>query len=141
MQSASTDGTSASPGSRKLAWGLLLVAVAANAAGYLFNLYPRFAWFDEVVHAYTTFALTLVIALYLYGAVLAGARAHAFLLVLVIAALGLALGALWEVAEWGYDLLARGNVIKGKQDTIIDLVVDTAGALAAGWVARGMLRR
>ncbi len=53
---------------------------------------------------------------------------------------GIALGALWEVAEWGFDQIAPGDVIKGKHDTIIDIVMDTAGALLAGilalWLAR-----
>lgn len=141
MQTAQIDGRmSTSPGNRKLAWGLLLVAAAVNAAGYLFNLYPRFVWFDEVVHAYTTFALTLVLALYLYGVVLTGARRHPLLLVLVIASVGLALGALWEVAEWAFDQLVAGDVIKGKPDTIVDLIMDTGGAVAAGWMARSMVR-
>lgn len=132
---------STSPGNRKLAWAFLAAAWLANAAGYLFGLYPRFAWFDEAVHAYTTFALTLVLSLYLYGAVLTGARSHALLLVLVVASVGLALGALWEVGEWGFDQLVAGDVIRGKRDTILDLVMDAGGALAAGWVAVGMVRR
>jgi len=44
----------------------------------------------------------------------------------------LAIGALWEVAERGFDRVAPGDVIKGKHDSIIDAVMDTFGALAAG---------
>ena len=44
----------------------------------------------------------------------------------------LAIGALREVAEWGFDRIAPGDVIKGKHDTIIDIVMGTIGALLAG---------
>ncbi|MEW5930509.1 MAG: hypothetical protein AB1941_23870 [Gemmatimonadota bacterium] len=142
MESATTGGgTSTSPAHRRLAWGFLAAAGIANAAGYLFGLYARFAWVDEALHACTIFALTLVLALYLYGTVLTGARRHELLLVLTVACVGLALGALWEVGEWGFDQLVSGDVIKGKRDTIVDLAMDAGGALAAGWVAAGMVRR
>ena len=127
---------------RMAAWVLLAVAGAANAAGYFLGYFQKLAWYDDVVHGYTIFALTLVLALYLYGTVVRGATGHGFLVVLVLAAIGLAIGALWEVAEWGYDqFYAPGNAIMGKRDTILDLVWDSLGALAAGVVARGMVKR
>lgn len=128
-------------GEKTTAWILLGVAVAANAAGYFLNWFPQFAWYDDVVHGYTIFALTLVLALHLYGATLIGASGHGLLFVLTAASVGLAIGGLWEVAEWGYDQwLAQGNAIKGKTDTILDLVWDSLGALAAGVVALAMAR-
>ena len=123
-----------------LAWGLLAAGLIASGAGSLWNLYSEIFWYDEVVHGYNFFALALVVAIYAYGVVLTGADRHGLLLILVIAGLGLALGALWEVAEWGYDQLVRPNVILPKTDTIIDLMVDTAGALLAGFVRLRMLR-
>ncbi len=94
-----------------------------------------------MVHAYTIFAITLVLGLFLYGAALIRAGDHTLLLVLVIASVGLAIGALWEVAEWAYDQVVSGNAIRGKTDTIIDLVMDTIGALAAGGLAVRMVGR
>ena len=58
----------------------------------------------------------------------------------MLARVGIALGALWEVAEWGADLVLPGNVIKGKHDTVMDLIMDTAGALAAAALAVRCLR-
>ena len=132
--------TMAGPRDRRTAWILLLIAGLANAAGYVFGLWDRPRWFDEVVHGYTTLALTLVLGLYLYGRVFTGARTHAVLLTFVIASLGVGIGALWEIAEWAYDQWAAGNVILGKWDTITDLVYDTLGALVAGAVATAMVR-
>ena len=128
-------------GEKATAWVLLVVAIAANAAGYFLNWFPKIPWYDDVVHGYTIFALTLLLALYLYGKSLAGAADHGFLFVLTAASIGLAIGGLWEVAEWAYDQwFARGNVIHGKRDTILDLVWDSIGALVAGIVALAMAR-
>lgn len=124
-----------------LAWGLLTAGLIASAAGSLWNLYSKIFWYDEVVHSYNFFALTLVVAVYAYGVVLTGADKHEFLLILTIAGLGLGLGALWEVTEWTYDQFVKPNVILAKTDTIIDLMVDTTGALVAGVVRVRMLRR
>jgi hypothetical protein len=128
-------------GEKTTAWILLGVAVAANAAGYFLNWFQQIAWYDDMVHGYTIFALTLVLALYMYGATLTGASVHGFLFVLTAASVGLAIGGLWEVAEWAYDRwFAQGNAIKAKTDTILDLVWDSIGAVAAGVVALAMAK-
>ena len=44
------------------------------------------------------------------------------------------IGVLWEVTEWAYDQMVPENAILGKQDTIIDLILDASGAVAAGIV-------
>ncbi len=111
---------------------------AGHIVGYAFDLYQRFWCFDKLLHSYTTFAVTLLVALLLYGRALTGARDHRFLLVLVIAGLGRALGTLWEFAEWGYERATPVDAIKGNRDTITDLIVDIGGALVAGWVATRM---
>ncbi len=133
---------STSTGNSALAWILLAIAVVVNIAGYMFNLYQQFVWFDEVVHAYTIFALTLVIALYAYGAVLTGVERHTFGLILMITAIGLAIGGLWEVAEWLYDAwITQQNTIMAVPDRLIDLIMDTIGGLAAGWLTVSMVRK
>ena len=125
-----------------LVWGLAVFGVLAAIASIVFGLYQVFPWFDEVLHAYNFFALTLLLAVYAYGAVLTGAREHGFLLVLTIAVIGLGLGALWEIGEFCYDhFIARPNVILPKIDTIIDMCLDTAGALVAGLLLLWMLRK
>jgi VanZ family protein len=123
-----------------IVWTCIAVAILANVAGYSWNLYEQISWFDKVLHAFTSFAVTLLLALFLYGIVLSGARSHPILYVLTVASLGIAIGAVWEIAEWSYDQVVAGNVIKGKTDTIIDLIVDAIGALIAGMVNVGMIK-
>jgi hypothetical protein len=130
----------ATRGGRSIAWALLVALGAANAAGYALDLYQRFWWFDRILHGCTIFALTLWLAVFVCRRVLGGGAGQEVLLVLTIASVGLAVGALWEVAEWGFDQVAPGDVIKGKNDTIIDIVMDTIGAVLAGLVSLAFLR-
>ena len=43
-----------------------------------------------------------------------------------------------KVADRAFDLVQRSNVIQGKTDTIVDIIMDTIGALLAaglsGWI-------
>lgn len=120
---------------------MLGAALLASGASSVFDLYRKFWWFDEALTCYFSFALTLVLALYAYGALLTGRRRHEVLLVLTLAGLGIACGTLWEMVEWGYDLLVPGNAILGKKDTMIDLTLDAVGGLVAGCIGVRMLMR
>jgi hypothetical protein len=128
-------------GSEKTAWGLVTLAALLNISGYVWNLYDKVRLFDEVVHTYTLFALTLLVALLLFGIVLTGFGEHRGLLFLVIVCIGLAVGAVWEITEWAYDLVVPSDVIQGKQDTMTDLILDGAGAAIAGLVGLQMFRQ
>jgi len=119
---------------RAVMWGFFAVAVVVNIAGYVWNLYNRFRWFDEVLHFYTVFALTLALALRLYDRGLADLREYKLILALVVASVGVTAGTLWEIGEWGYDQIVPANAILGKTDTVIDLILDTAGAALAAVV-------
>ena len=130
----------ATSGGRAVAWLLLAALGAANAAGYALDLYGRFWWFDRVLHAATILAVTFWLALFVCRRALRGGDGRGALLVLLIAGVGVAAGAVWEVAEWLFDRIAPGDVIKGKDDTVIDIVMDTAGALLAGCASLAFLR-
>ena len=127
---------------RATAWVLVALGALAAVAGVVLNLYDRFHWYDEVVHAYNFFALALLAAVYAYGAILTVAREHGFVLVLAVTVFGLGLGALWEMLEFAYDhFIVKPNAILPKRDTIIDMALDTAGALVAGLVCLWLLRK
>lgn len=126
---------------RATAWFLAAIGATAAVSSVVFGLYAIFPWFDEVLHAYNFFALTLLVAVYAHGVVLTGGREHGFLLVLIVTTIGLGLGAVWEVTEFAYDhFIVKPNVILPKLDTIVDMILDTAGALVAGLVCLRMLR-
>lgn len=128
---------------RMIAWSLLIIAGLAAIAGIksIFNLYETFWWYDEAVHFFFFFSITLVLSLYAYGALLTGRRRHEILLVLTIAGLGLALGTIWEMIEWVYDLGTPTNSIQGKWDTMLDLSVDLGGSVLSGILSVIMMNK
>lgn len=111
---------------------LFVIAALVNAAGWVWNLFELPGPYDELAHAYTTFAITLALGWLAYGSLFGSFRQHRWLFMLVIASFGIALGALWEIAEWTADIFVRTDVVRGLDDTIIDLIVDSLGALLAG---------
>lgn len=129
------------PACRALVWVLVAIGILITAATLWWKLYQIFWWFDDLLHFYNPFALTLLITLLMYHVVLTGVHQHRFLFVLTAASLGLAVGVLWEFAEWIYDQMVHPNVIEGKIGTIIDLLLDLGGSLLAGVISLAMLDR
>ena len=104
----------------------LLCAVFVNAAGYALNLWKEGTAFDELMHAFTSFAVTAGVAWLLLSrtSLISGRRTGR--LVAVALAIGVALGILWEIFEWLIGII--GSV----EDTLADLAMDGIGAVAAG---------
>lgn len=65
---------------KAVTWGLLVLAVLMSGASSLFELYDVFGWYDEVLHGYMSFALSLLLALYAYDTILTGRLRHEVLL-------------------------------------------------------------
>ena len=103
---------------------LFVIAALLNAGGWI-GLFYQPGPYDEIVHAYTTFSITLALSFIVYQPMLAVLRNHRWLYLLTIISFGIAIGALWEVFEW---LTATINSL---DDTIVDLIMDTIGAILA----------
>jgi hypothetical protein len=112
-----------------------MIAVALQAWGEALGAYDAITWFDNVAH----FTLPFFIAPTLYVAL---ARAdvvpdpkdgthtlHYVGMFVVTFALGVALGGLWEICEWVSDHTVGSELQLGLDDTVGDLVADTAGSL------------
>jgi hypothetical protein len=113
-----------------------IVAMALVGWGEALRLYDRFAYYDVVVHVLVPLlgAPCVYIALARLD-VLSDPRDHDnrhqyFGLFVVTLALGLALGAVWEILEWISDHVFGSQLQLGQNDTIGDLVADGTGALA-----------
>lgn len=117
---------------RLLTGAIVAIAALANAVAYGLNLFDKLFWIDKALHLYTSFAVTLALAWAGRTRLVEPLGRHPVVLVLALAALGLALGVLWEIGEWMADRFSGQDIIKGKTDTIVDLIVDGLGAVAAG---------
>ena len=112
---------------------LFALAALAGALGYTLDLFGEIVPYDELTHAFTTFSVSLAFYFLFYRGAVPERRAVA--LATSVFTLGVSVGAYWEIFEWffvGHYTMA---------DTINDLLVDSAGALAAALVALALRRR
>lgn len=116
---------------RLIVWGIAALAIVANVLGYQARLYDQWWWFDRVLHGATLFALTLWLGVIFFSTELQPEYARGLRTFLLLLGFGIAIGALWEVAEWGLENYTVANLIKGKNDTILDIIMDSFGAAAA----------
>lgn len=110
---------------------LFVGAALINACGWAWDLYSQPGPYDEIAHCYTIFAITLAAGYLLYRDLMESFSKHKLLFVLVIASLGIALGAVWETAEWTADFFLSKQIVAGLFDTETDLILDSVGAISA----------
>jgi hypothetical protein len=113
----------------------VVLALTLQAWGEALHLYDSISWFDNVVHFAVPFfgGPTLYIVLARLDIVPdlkdAPTRHHYVGIATVAFALGVALGGLWEIVEWGIDNTLGSNLQLGNDDTIGDLIADSLGSL------------
>ena len=107
---------------RSLYLALLATAAFINAAGYVLTLWHDETVFDEVVHFFTSFAAVAAIGRLALEMDWLSCTASRWIGLL---ALGIVLGVAWEAVEYMI------GIIGSKHDTLMDLLMDVAGALAA----------
>ncbi len=114
----------------------LLLAMVFTMVGEAFGLYDSITWYDRLVH--TVVPLLTAQVMYIGLArleVLPDLRDETgnrrlWGIFIVTAALGIAIGAVWEVFEFTSDGAFGSNLSEGNTDTVGDLIADSAGSLA-----------
>jgi hypothetical protein len=115
---------------------IALVALV-NALGFVLHFYRRVLPYDEIAHTLTLFTITLAAHYLIYRRERLG---DGIIRWTALFTLGVAIGALWEIAEWIADLVLRSDVVPGLSDSMIDLVVDAGGAAVAALIVLRLLR-
>jgi len=117
----------------------LILAMALIAYGTAFNLYGRIHDYDKLVHGVSPFLWAPVLYIALVRAEVlpdlseSHAAHHVVGMFVVTLALGMAVGAGYEIAEWTLDaIFPHWHLVKGERDTVTDLIADTIGAAAGG---------
>jgi hypothetical protein len=111
-----------------------VVALALQAVGEALGAYDALPWFDDLAHFSLPFFLapTLYIALARADVVpdpKDGTHVRHYIGMFIIAfSLGVAIGGLWEIWEWVSDHTFGSSLQLGLDDTVGDLVADTAGS-------------
>lgn len=114
---------------------LFAVTLAVEALGTGLGAYHRVGWPDGGSHLLIPFVSAPIVyqAFVRLRAVTAPEHARAATGTgLVVAAGVLALGALWELVEWGADNLFGTDYSQGYTDTLSDLLADAVAASAGG---------
>ncbi|MDR5711505.1 hypothetical protein [Nesterenkonia flava] len=114
----------------------LLVAAWSN----VFDLYTSISWWDVLIHVVCTAVLAAVVHAWAahLGVVSAPRETSLSVTVMVTAAIGLALSALWEMVEWFGYVAITTDIYVTYHDTIGDMAAGGAGACAAGLLLRHM---
>ncbi|MBD2075002.1 hypothetical protein H6F86_14085 [Phormidium sp. FACHB-592] len=112
-----------------------IVAALLNAGGWVWGWFYLPGIYDEAVHGFTMFAITLALSFLTYGALLTAFHDHKLLYLAAIASFGIAIGALWEIAEWAAGNVLSTPVIGSVDDTVIDLAMDTLGSGLAALIS------
>lgn len=108
------------------------LAITYAAVGWAFGLFHRVTPFDEIAHVVTGFGLTPVLAFLVLGPWLARWRAEGLRIAVTTVSLGLAAGAVWEMAEWILrELMAREAITHSLNDAITDMMLGGFGATAS----------
>ena len=107
---------------------LFVLAALLNAGGWAWGWFYAPGLYDELVHGFTMFAITLALSFLAYGSMLSLFRQHTLLYLLTIASFGIAIGALWEITEWSAGKILSTEVIGSVDDTVIDLIMDALGS-------------
>jgi len=135
-------GVTLLPAIRTHAWlplALLSLMVVDMTLGNTLGLYARLPWLDKALHVATSALLTTV-------ALHALRRSPAWLAVVASILVAVGIGAVWEIAEYGIDqVLARQTQrspgLSALDDTMLDLAVGLAGAVAGALLALAHTRR
>jgi hypothetical protein len=112
------------------------IAFALTGWGDALGLYETISFYDNIVHVLVPLFSGQVLYIFLARLELVpdprdhSTRAHYVGLFVVTAALGLGVGALWEIVEWTSDSTLGSSLQLGNEDTVTDLVSDAAGAFA-----------
>lgn len=120
------------------AWADVTVTVALLVAAWsnVVDLYTRIWWWDLPVHFVCAGALAVVTYLFLsQRGVVPAPSAPGFTAigaVVLTTALGLALGAVWEMVEWFGHAFLTDEIFVTLDDTVGDMAAGGVGALCAG---------
>jgi len=122
----------------------ITAALALHMTGVFYDLYhnPQWWWWDNMTHLLGT-AVIAFLAFYLIFILdyTNKVRLSLPLMTLFTWTMALAIGAVWEIAEFYIDVAFHTNLVQGIEDTIYDLIFDIAGAVIVSMVGVWYVRR
>lgn len=100
--------------------------------GEIHSFYDRYWWWDTMLHTLSGVILGFIGFLLIFTLnknVKIGIHLTPFFIAFFSFCFAVTMGALWEIFEWAMDLIFGLSMQKGLQDTMLDLIADSIGAL------------
>lgn len=127
---------------------LLTTILLSMGGGFIFRFYEVFNYYDTVVH-FLNGGIIVVIAFVIVRFLANNDKSRLPVMIFIAILVSISLGTVWEIYEFAVDLIIEGSnmqrwgevgslIPKPKEgqaalkDTMIDLTVDTLGAILAG---------
>jgi hypothetical protein len=127
---------------------LLFLALFLHVGGGAMGLYNVFWTWDMVTHFVSTFMLALIgfILFFIVNERLGFVKLNARKIILITMIIAMSLGLIWEGMEIAADMLVDLRAADDINDTMLDLVMDVVGGMAAAllavrWHKDGTLQR
>ncbi|MEK7640147.1 MAG: DUF2238 domain-containing protein [Patescibacteria group bacterium] len=115
-------------------WGgtllLVLISQCTDAGGDIFRLYSAYNWYDQVAHVVGGAAVALIFfnlltSLHIAQRIQLGVKFRGWLAVMG----SMAIGSLYELEEYGEDVIFGSHRLGDAFDTANDMLMNTLGAL------------
>jgi FlaA1/EpsC-like NDP-sugar epimerase len=127
---------------------LLFLALFLHVGGGALGMYNVFWTWDMVTHFVSTFMLALIgfILFFIVNERLGFMKLNARKIILITMVIAMSLGLIWEGMEIAADMLVDLRAADDINDTMLDLVMDVVGGMAAAllavrWHRDGTLQR
>ena len=126
----------------EFAFVMVLFTFLSVFLGEIADAYERFFWWDAFLHTWAGVVFGLVGFLILY--ILDSQKkikTSLFIIAMFVFSFSMAVGAIWEIFEFGMDEIFGLNLQKsGLDDTMWDLIVNFFGALFISWAGYGYMK-
>lgn len=133
-----------------LYWIILLSILFSMGGGFIFRFYIIFNYYDTIIH-FLNGGIIVFIGFAIIKYFVEDSNDHIPFIIFVAVLMSLSLGTLWEIYEFLIDVIIPGSNMQrfidihtnpnqpfiGQEalfDTMIDLIVDTLGAILAGLI-------
>lgn len=121
---------------------MVIFIYAATFLGEVRDYYGRFWWWDSMLHFSSALVFGFVGFLILYILYYQKKmQASAFLIAVFAFSFSMAIGAIWEVFEFGMDQAFNLNMQPSGEDTMKDLIINGIGALITSSVGYQYIRK
>ena len=123
-------------------FGITLFIYLSMVLGSIYEAYERFFWWDAALQVASGGMLSYAAFLVLYITYQNNKlKISPFLIAVFTFSFGLALGAVWEIFEFGVDSIFGTNMQRsGLQDTMWDLIVDALGSLFVAGISYDIIK-